>query len=332
MNISRRGVIAGLAATGAFASRGVRAAAPTEIVVTHYAAQLYGAPYTIAQEKGWFKEAGVDVSGIISSKGGSTSVRNLMAAETLFGEVALPAALSAIKEGIPVKIVSTGTDGDSGFMCTRPGMKIETPDDVRGKRLGYTRPQSVTESVLLSMLHAIGLSRDDVKMVATGDVAGSAVALESNQIDIASIDEPIYSNKTVREKKTYQRLAWLNAKIPKYNQTVGIATTENIEKYPDALRGLLAARARGTEWLYANRVDAAKLLAESYDMDPAVVTSAIDDTLTLSPRWWNAGKFDMTYLNNMAASLALVNALALPIDWKSAMDLRFIPDADRPSI
>jgi NitT/TauT family transport system substrate-binding protein len=332
MNIGRRTAMAGLATSGLLAGRVARAAVPTDIVVTHYAAQLYGAPYTIALEKGWFKEAGLDVGGIISSKGGSTSVRNLMSAETLFGEVALPAALTAIKEGIPVRIISTGTDGDTGFMCTRPGMKIETPDDLRGKRLGYTRPQSVTESVLLSMLHAIGLTRDDVKMVATGDVAGSAVALESNQIDVASIDEPIYSNKTIREKKVYQKLTWLNAKIPKYNQTVGIATLDNIEKNPAALRALLAARARGTEWFYANRPAAAKLLAESYDMDPAVVTSAIDNTLSLSPGWWNAGKFDMTYMNNMAASLALVNVLTLPIDWKSVMDLRFIPDADRPSI
>jgi NitT/TauT family transport system substrate-binding protein len=332
MQLRRRTMIAGMAATGALAGRKARAAAPTDIVVTHYAAQLYGAPYTIALEKGWFKEAGLNVSGIISSKGGSTSVRNLMSAETLFGEVALPAALTAIKEGIPIKIVSTGTDGDTGFMCTRMGMKIETPDDLRGKRLGYTRPQSVTESVLLSMLNAIGLTRDDVKMVATGDVAGSAVALESNQIDVASIDEPIFSNKTVREKKTYQRLTWLNAKIPKYTQTVGIASIENIEKNGDALRALLAARARGTAWFYANRPAAAKLLAESYDMDEAVVTSAINNTLTLSPGWWNAGKFDMTVMNNMGASLALVNVLKLPIDWKSAMDLRFIPDADRPSI
>lgn len=331
MNVGRRAVLGGVAA-GVVGGGRAWGAAPTEIVVTHYAAQFYGAPYTIALEKGWFKEAGLNVSGIISSKGGSTSVRNLMSAETLFGEVALPAALSAIKEGLPLRIVSTGTDGDTGVMCTRPGVKIETADDLRGKRLGFTRPQSVTESMMLKLLTALGLTRDDVKMVATGDVAGSAVALESNQIDVASIDEPIYSNKTVREKKTFQRLPWLNAKLPKCNQTVGIATVENIEKNGEALRAMLGARQRGTEWLYANIPGATKLLAESYDIDELVVASALKNTLELSPSWWNAGAFDMAAMNNMAEALGAVGLLKLPVDWKSVMDLRFIAPASRPSI
>ena len=333
MNIHRRSLIASVAAAGTMARiTPSLAASPTEIVVTHYAAQLYGAPYTIAQEKGWFKEAGVNVSGITSSKGGSTSVRNLMAGETLFGEVALSAALAAIKEGMPIKIVSTGTDGDTGLMCTRMGVKIETADDLRGKRLGYTRPQSVTESMMLGLLTALGLTRDDVKMIATGDVAGSAVALENDQIDLASIDEPIYSNKTVREKKVYQRLPWLNAKMPRCTQTVGIATVENIEKNGDALRAMLAARKRGAEWFYANIPEATKLLADSYDTPEIVVASAIKNTLALSPKWWNDGAFDMVAMNNMTAALGAVKLVSLPVNWSSVMDLRFVDPADRPAI
>ena len=333
MDLNRRSLVAGLAAAGTIGRIAPSfAAAPSEIVVTHYAAQLYGAPYTIAQEKGWFKEAGVNVEGITSSKGGSTSVRNLMAGETLFGEVALSAALAAIKEGLPIRIISTGTDGDSGFMCTRMGVKIETADDLRGKRLGYTRPQSVTESIMLGLLTALGLTRNDVKMVATGDVAGSAVALENDQIDLASIDEPIYSNKTVREKKVYQRLPWLNAKIPRCTQTVGIATLDNIEKNGPALKAMLTARKRGAQWFYANLPEATKLLAEAYDTPEVVVASAIKNTLALSPRWWNDGAFDMAAMNNMAAALGAVKLITLPVDWSAVMDLRFVDPAERPAI
>ena len=96
-----------------------------DIVVTHYGSLLYGVPYAIAMEKGWFKEAGVDVNGILTSKGGGTSVRNMMAGDTLFAEVALPAALSAIREGFNIKILSGGTDGSSGFWVTRVGEAID---------------------------------------------------------------------------------------------------------------------------------------------------------------------------------------------------------------
>ncbi len=99
--------------TLAFAALGtlsVATARAEDIVVTHYGSLLYGVPYAIAMEKGYFKEAGVDVSGILTSKGGGTSVRNMMAGDTLFAEVALPAALAAIKEGFNIKIISGGTN------------------------------------------------------------------------------------------------------------------------------------------------------------------------------------------------------------------------------
>ena len=99
-----------LASVGLAAATAARA---EDIVVTHYASLLYGTPYAVALEKGYFKQAGVDVSGILTSKGGGTSVRNMMAGDTLFAEVAFPAALSAIKEGFPIKIISGGTDGSS---------------------------------------------------------------------------------------------------------------------------------------------------------------------------------------------------------------------------
>ena len=169
-------------------------------------------------------------------------------------------------------------------------------------------------------------------MIATGDVAGSAVALENDQIDVASIDEPIYSNKTVREKKVYQRLAWLNAKMPRCTQTVGIATIGNIEKNGAALKAMLTARRRGADWFYANIPEATKLLAGSYDMPENIVAPAIKNTLTLSPKWWNDGAFDMVTMNNMAAALGAVKLVTLPVDWSTVMDLRFVDPAERPAI
>src|SRR5262245_42462492 len=123
--------------TFALACFGLAAAAAAraeDIVVTHYGSLLYGVPYAIALDQGWFKETGVDVKGILTSKGGGTSVRNMMAGDTLFAEVALPAALSAIKEGFNIKILSGGTDGSSGFWVTRPGEAIDKPEDLKGKR------------------------------------------------------------------------------------------------------------------------------------------------------------------------------------------------------
>ena len=73
-----------------------------DITVTHWGASFYGAPYAVAMEKGWFKTDKFDVTGIITSTGGGTSVRNTLASSIPIGEVALPAAIEAVRAGAKV--------------------------------------------------------------------------------------------------------------------------------------------------------------------------------------------------------------------------------------
>src|SRR5690242_7313241 len=79
-----------------------------EISVTHWGALMYGTPYAVAMEKGLFKQAGVDVTGILTSQGGGTTMRNVLSGGLPYGEVALSAVIAAINEGIDVKIVNSG--------------------------------------------------------------------------------------------------------------------------------------------------------------------------------------------------------------------------------
>ena len=85
-----------------------RPAVAEQITVTHWGVLMYGAPYAIAIEKGYYKEAGLDIDGVLTSKGGGTTMRNVMASSLPYGEVALSAALAAMKQGIDLKIIHTG--------------------------------------------------------------------------------------------------------------------------------------------------------------------------------------------------------------------------------
>ncbi len=304
------------------------ASAPTrassEIVVTHWSALLYGVPYAVAQAKGYFKEEGVDITGILSSKGGGTSVRNLMAGETLYAEVALPAALAAIKEGFPIKIINAGTDGSSGIYITREGEKIDKPEDLKGKRFAYSRPKSVSESGVLAALTSHGLKASDAKLIAAGDIGAGITALEHNKVDIAIIPEPIFSTK-MKERAKYKPLPWLGKDVPRYTQTVGVATIETIEKRGKELAALIKARRRGVEFLYSNPEETVQILAKAYNMPLDIATAAMANIKAQTPKWWNPGRLDYEGMGNMAEALASVGALELPIDWKKAVDDRFVP-------
>jgi NitT/TauT family transport system substrate-binding protein len=302
------------------------AARAEDIVVTHYGSLLYGLPYAIALEKGWFKEAGVDVTGILTSKGGGTSVRNMMAGDTLYAEVALPAALSAIKEGFNIKILSGGTDGRSSFWVTRVGEAIDKPADLKGKRFVYSRPKSVSESVTLAALNSWNVPVADVKMIAIGDFGAGLTALEHNKVDVAIIPEPIYSQKEKAGVK-YKTIPWLDEKLPAYTQTVAIATDETIAKRPEKLRAVIEARRKGVEFLYANPKESAAILAKAYNLPADVAANALKNILEMNPTWWNRGELKRPLMEAMAEALGSVGALQLPIDWKAAIQPGFEPAA-----
>ena len=300
------------------------AARAEEIVVTHYGSLLYGTPYAVALDKGYFKQAGVDIASILTSKGGGTSVRNMMAGDTLFGEVALPAALSAIKEGFPIKIISGGTDGPSAFWVTRPGEKIDTPEDLKGKRFVYSRPKSVSESNILAVLKSHGIKPGEVTMVAIGDFGAGLTALEHNKIDIAIIPEPIYSQKMKAGAK-YKIIPWLDAKLPPYSQTVGIATNDTIAKQGDKLRAVIEGRRKGVDLIYANQKEAAASLAKGYNLPPDIAASALAGLLKQSPTWFGHGELKMKLMELTAQSLIETGAYEGTVDWKAAIDDRFLP-------
>jgi NitT/TauT family transport system substrate-binding protein len=248
----------------------------------------------------------------------------MMAGETLFAEVALPAALSALRESFPIKIISGGTDGPSAFWVTRPGEKIEKPEDLKGKRFVYSRPKSVSESNILAVLKSHGIDPSEVKMVAIGDFGAGLTALEHNKIDIAIIPEPIYSQKMKAGAK-YQVIPWLDSKLPIYTQTVGIATNDMIAKKGDKLRAVIEGRRKGVDLIYADRSAAVASLAKGYNLPPDIAASSVAGVLKQTPTWWGRGDLKMKLMEQTAQSLIETGALAGPVDWKTAVDDRFVP-------
>ena len=109
----------------------------------------------------------------------------------------------------------------------------------------------MSESIIFAILKSYNIKPADVKMVAIGDFGAGLTALEHNKVDIAIIPEPIYSQKMKAGAK-YKVIPWLDAKMPAYTQTVGIATDEMIAKKGDKLRAVIEARRKGVDLLYAN--------------------------------------------------------------------------------
>ncbi|HTV37304.1 MAG TPA: ABC transporter substrate-binding protein, partial [Xanthobacteraceae bacterium] len=110
-----------------------------DIVVTQYKADPSGAPYGVAIEKGFFKKAGVDVTGVISGEGGGTSVRAVIASSLGFGETSPAAAIAAINEGQDIKIVDIGSRSlADNVIIVMPDSPIKSVKDLKGKKVAIS--------------------------------------------------------------------------------------------------------------------------------------------------------------------------------------------------
>ena len=69
-----------------------------EIVVSNYGVSANGMPFGVALAKGYFKDEGLNITGLISSAGGGTTLRNMLAGGGVpYGEVNPGAVVSAIQ-------------------------------------------------------------------------------------------------------------------------------------------------------------------------------------------------------------------------------------------
>jgi NitT/TauT family transport system substrate-binding protein len=81
-----------------------------ELVVSQYGRVTATLPWAVASEKGFFADEGIKIDKIISGGGGGTTLRNMLASDLPYGEVATSAALAAIRSGLDIVIVNTASD------------------------------------------------------------------------------------------------------------------------------------------------------------------------------------------------------------------------------
>ena len=301
-------------------------AAAEEIAVSNYGIAANGMPFAVALEKKLYQAEGADVTGIISSQGGGTSIRNMLAGGVAYGEANPGVTAVAIRQGADLKIVSDNVLTVAEFVwAVKPESPVKSIRDFKGRKIGYTNPRSTSQALAILLLQAAGFKADEAELVRTGGFGEGVAALDLGLIDVAAMAEPVWS----KYKEKYRAVAAASDLLPPLDNVVGITTTAAMAERGDFIRAVIRARRKAVEFMQANPDEAGDIVAKHYNLDPAVARSAVRSlaaSRTQGIPYWGSGQFHLAGMARMVEVQRMVGALSGDIDLAKVIDTRFLPD------
>jgi NitT/TauT family transport system substrate-binding protein len=231
------------------------------------------APELIADEKGYFKEAGLEVSFVPASAFGSFTVQVVVQGEVETGPaVAFPAVLQARAAGAKVTSVLNEWISEPGNEVVRyyvmPDSDIRTghPEDLKGKRLGIWGKGTLADIPVIAALNAAGLAAEDVTFTVV-PVLQLGEALYTGSIDAVAAYNIAYGQI---EADGRARLAFtdLDTPLPMASlNAVNVFSEEFAEENPDSVKAYVTGMLKGQRFMAENEEEAKAIIAERVDLD-----------------------------------------------------------------
>jgi NitT/TauT family transport system substrate-binding protein len=241
--INRRIMCSGLAATAALSflpRRGARAAESIVYLVPAPPVLPAFGPIQLAKGKGYFEQAGLDVTFQIA-QGGVDVAKQVGAGNAPVGGIVADGPILVRGNGVPVKIVCVF--GGRGFMqmVVREDSGITKPADLKGKTITVMSYQDTTYYALLGLLASVGLSKNDVDIQAVGPAGVWQFVAAGKSVGMAGVPDWV---PPVEAAGVKVNILQTEDYFPHMAQ--GIATSDTmIKTRPELIQNVVSAALRG---------------------------------------------------------------------------------------
>ena len=191
LKMSRRLLIASVAMLGlGWAPQSASAQQLEKVIYLFPAPPILPAfgPIRLAQGKGYFKDAGLDVEFQVG-RGGVDVAKQVGAGNAPLGGIVADGPIMVRGNGVPVKIVAVF--GGKGFMqlVVREDSGIEKPSDLKGKTITTMSYQDTTFYALLGLMASAGLTQNDVNVQQVGPVGVWQFVAEGKSQGMAGVPD-----------------------------------------------------------------------------------------------------------------------------------------------
>jgi NitT/TauT family transport system substrate-binding protein len=229
----------------------------------------------LANEKGWFKEAGLDVT-VQDGTGSGNTIQLVAAGQVDVGQVQLGVMAIAKEKGADlVSIAGWFRKSDLAVLVDRES-DIKTGADLKGKSI-VNFNGSPWSPYIDSFLKSYGLSETDVSIVAVAPPALMST-YTAKQADTVMTTAP-FGLPIIETARPSRAILMADAGIafPSYGL---IVRRETLEAKAEALNKLVDVQVRAWEYIYDGHVDEAvdAMIAQrpGLKLDPAVLKGQIE--------------------------------------------------------
>jgi putative hydroxymethylpyrimidine transport system substrate-binding protein len=251
---------------------------PLSLTLDFYANPDHAGIY-MAEKRGYFDEAGLDVS-IHTPSDPAAPIKQVAAGQTDLAISYEPEVLLAREEGLDVIAVGAIVDRPLTSLIWLKKTGIGGVADLRGKTIA-TAGIPYQDAYLETILARAKLTPADVKTVNVGYgllpalVGGRAQAMLGGFRNVEGIDLRLRGKDPV--VTPVDQLG-----VPTYDELVLVAREDRLDDDPEAIRLFLGALARGTAAAVESPgATTEALLAANNDLDPKLTRAEVDATLPL---------------------------------------------------
>ncbi|AYG69374.1 MULTISPECIES: ABC transporter substrate-binding protein [unclassified Rhizobium] len=226
---------------------------------------MANAPVLIAEEKGYFREEGLNVE--LKGFGDGPVIQQAVAGgEIDVAYIGAPPVYQWAARGLEAKIIAKVNYGQAGLIAKADG-SIQSLSDLKGKKLAGVNRGSGMDVLLRGFVlkETAGLNPDADLQLSQMPVGNMNAALDTGVVDAAFSWEPFISQSVLRG--TGRVVFDVNGALPGYPWYVVAAPAKTLKERPGDLVKLLRANAKAIAFLREQPEEANRIIAQSFKLE-----------------------------------------------------------------
>jgi NitT/TauT family transport system substrate-binding protein len=236
-------------------------------------------PYLLGVDKGFYKEAGLDVE-VLEGKGVTSSMQLVAAQQDTFAIIDPPSLMLGVAQGMPIKQVAQLYQTSPNALISWPEQNIKEPADLVGKKVA-TLQGDMTTTMLYALLAKNGIDSSKVQIIASdGGTRNQTFLAKRTEAITGFPNDSLLSLSDAAEVKL-NHFTYASFGVDTMGDGIA-AHTETVENSPEIVAAFVKATLRAYDYALQNpeeSIDA--LLKRSPSRKKAVEVEKLKATAAL---------------------------------------------------